>query len=69
MPNVKKFLSAVTEVWVQTDTLTHTHPITRFTTGIGPVVNNKIMPESMIVIDRREKCCIPALRHNYATTL
>ena len=36
--NIKKFLSAVTKIWVQTDR--HTRLITRFTTGIRPVVNN-----------------------------
>ena len=52
MLKIKKFLPAVTEihVWLQIDAHTnapthgHTHvltrPITRFTTGIGPVVNN-----------------------------
>ena len=42
MPNIKKFLPVVTEIWVQMARQTdrHTRLITRFTTDIGPVVNN-----------------------------
>ena len=39
IPKIKKFPTVGREIWVRTDT--HTRRITRFTTGIGPVVNNK----------------------------